>query len=348
MKFFAAGLTFVNVATMAGLILGIVGAGSMKVCRARAVSRIVAAILPGWEPQTLPVRKKVVFSARAAAAEIEARTAPDETANRNRSRHRRRGRGVAFLGLGGRNCLYDVRGALVLLASLGGRQPLQDPVAQQSRRSLAAHYLYQVLREWRPALARQSDPPLQQPALSRRGRSLQFASPSPTHRSDSRARLDGAARLGRDLLWVLSLGRSVWGGGFLFNGGLAGVRILQPLSLRRLSGGQDCVEKHSADDVRDPAWLALRDSRPACSCCCTGGENIIRGDGDEPVGAGRGLVPWWVEWSIYATMPLFPCAHFSRPLGRARLLAAHRHLGDAKQIALLLAAAFVPATGSSG
>ena len=69
------------------------------------------------------------------------------------------------------------------------------------------------------------------------------------------------------------------------------------------------------------------------------------GKGDEPVGGQRGLVPWWVEWSIYATMPLF---HVHTFLALSAVLAFWLIIGTwemRKQIAILLAAAFLPATG---
>ena len=63
-----------------------------------------------------------------------------------------------------------------------------------------------------------------------------------------------------------------------------------------------------------------------------------------PSAARRGLVPWWVEWSIYATMPLF---HVHTFLALSAVLAFWLVIGSwemRKQIALLLAAAFLPAT----
>ncbi len=59
----------------------------------------------------------------------------------------------------------------------------------------------------------------------------------------------------------------------------------------------------------------------------------------------RGLIPWWVEWSLYATMPLF---HVHTFLALSALLGCWLVIGAAqmrKRIALLLAAAFLPASG---
>lgn len=58
-----------------------------------------------------------------------------------------------------------------------------------------------------------------------------------------------------------------------------------------------------------------------------------------------GLIPWWVEWSLYATMPLF---HVHTFLALSAVLGCWLVFGRPemrKQVAVLLAAAFLPATG---
>ncbi|MEO8044695.1 MAG: hypothetical protein ABI674_07290, partial [Spartobacteria bacterium] len=58
----------------------------------------------------------------------------------------------------------------------------------------------------------------------------------------------------------------------------------------------------------------------------------------------RGFLPWWVEWSLYATMPFY---HVHTFLALSIVLAFWLLIGTwemRKQIAILLAAAFVPAT----
>ena len=66
------------------------------------------------------------------------------------------------------------------------------------------------------------------------------------------------------------------------------------------------------------------------------------GERSETAGARRGLVPWWVEWSLYATMPLF---HVHTFLALSIVLGFWLLIGTwetRKQVALLLAAAFRP------
>ncbi len=66
---------------------------------------------------------------------------------------------------------------------------------------------------------------------------------------------------------------------------------------------------------------------------------------NESRSAARGLIPWWVEWSLYATMPLF---HVHTFLALSALLGCWLIIGTAvmrKQVVLLLAAALLPATG---
>ncbi len=81
MKLFSAGLTLVNVATVAGLLLGILGggldggfAGSRSLPRGgRGHFRL------GGNGLVLAAQGDRAAAARAALAEIEAGTAPDET-----------------------------------------------------------------------------------------------------------------------------------------------------------------------------------------------------------------------------------------------------------------------------
>jgi hypothetical protein len=58
----------------------------------------------------------------------------------------------------------------------------------------------------------------------------------------------------------------------------------------------------------------------------------------------RKLLPWWVEWSLYATMPLF---HVHTFLALSAVLGCWLVIGTwemRKQVAILLASAFLPAT----
>ena len=133
--------------------------------------------------------------------------------------------------------------------------------------------------------------------------------------------------------------------GFLFNGGLAGLRSSSKrFHFADYQAEQDRLEEHPAGDVRDATRIALRDSRPGCSSFCIGGGNIIRLPHDDGRLARRGLLPWWVEWSLYATMPLF---HVHTFLALSIVLGFWLLIGTwemRKQIAILLAAAFIPAT----
>ena len=159
----------------------------------------------------------------------------------------------------------------------------------------------------------------------------------------------------RALVWTGLLGSLAtfygfyrWGGafgvaGFLFNGGLAGYAFFQKF--------------HFADyQAEKIAWksipLTMFVTQRGLLYAIPAGlllllhwrRKYFPGDVDETAGARRGLVPWWVEWSLYATMPLF---HVHTFLALSIVLGFWLLIGTwetRKQIALLLAAAFVPAT----
>ncbi|HXA09663.1 MAG TPA: hypothetical protein VNW28_06745, partial [Chthoniobacterales bacterium] len=157
------------------------------------------------------------------------------------------------------------------------------------------------------------------------------------------------------LVWTGLLGSAAtfygfyrWGGpfgvaGFLFNGGLAGYEFFKKF--------------HFADYQADKlAWksipLAMFVTQRGLLYAIPAGLLLLlhwRRKYYPPAtaeipGAGRGLIPWWVEWSIYATMPLF---HVHTFLALSAVLACWLLIGTwemRKQIALLLAAAFGPAS----
>ena len=159
----------------------------------------------------------------------------------------------------------------------------------------------------------------------------------------------------RALVWTGLLGSAAtfygfyrWGGafavaGFLFNGGLAGFEFFRThqfidyqaeriawksIPLTMLVTQRGLLYAIPAGLLLLLHWQRKYFSRP------TDGKPATR----------RGLIPWWVEWSIYAIMPLFHVHTFfalSIVLGFWLLIGTWEMR---KQIAILLAAAFLPAT----
>ena len=80
MRLFSAGLTLVNVATIAGLLLGIVGGGLDEGFAGLALLLGLAAAICAWIGTAPFSLRKIaaLAAARGAFAEIETRPAPDE------------------------------------------------------------------------------------------------------------------------------------------------------------------------------------------------------------------------------------------------------------------------------
>ncbi len=159
----------------------------------------------------------------------------------------------------------------------------------------------------------------------------------------------------RALVWTGLLGSAAtfygfyrWGGpfgvaGFLFNGGLAGFEFFRHFQFADYQG-----EKIAWKSIPLTMFVTQRGLLYAIPAglllLLHWRRKYYPGKGDEPVGGQRGLVPWWVEWSIYATMPLF---HVHTFLALSAVLAFWLIIGTwemRKQIAILLTAAFLPAT----
>ena len=123
--------------------------------------------------------------------------------------------------------------------------------------------------------------------------------------------------------------------GFLFNGGLAGYEFFEKF--------------HFADyQAEKIAWksipLTMFVTQRGLLYAIPAGLLLLlhwrrkyySGEGSAAAGARRGLVPWWVEWSLYATMPLF---HVHTFLALSIVLGFWLLIGTwetRKQIALLL------------
>jgi len=342
MKAFSAGLTFVNVATMAGLLLGIVGGGLDQGFAGLALFVGLAAAVYAWI-STAP------FSLRKVAAAAP----PPQLPKSKRARLRMRldtpiapsppprrwhfwawAVGIVF-------AMFAVRSFCWLLWIDGNNLKIQSP---NNLGDLALHITY--MRYFANGIALWPDNPIH--VFS----SLRY--PAGIDLFDSLLLLQHVDLI-RALVWTGLLGSLAtfygfyrWGGpfavaGFLFNGGLAGYAFFQ--------------EFHFADyQAEKIAWksipLTMFVTQRGLLYAIPAGllllihwrRKYFPGDTDERGGARRGLVPWWVEWSLYATMPLF---HVHTFLALSIVLGFWLLIGTwemRKQISLLLAAALVPAT----
>jgi hypothetical protein len=139
-----------------------------------------------------------------------------------------------------------------------------------------------------------------------------------------------------------------WGGafgiaGFLFNGGLAGFQFFRNWTFSDYN--ETRIAWKSIPLTMFVTQRGLLYAIPAgLLLLLHWRRKYFPVTGDESLPGKRGLIPWWVEWSVYATMPLF---HVHTFLALSGVLAFWLLIGNwemRKQIAILIAAAFVPAT----
>ncbi len=344
MKFFSAGLTFVNVATFAALVLGILGSGLDDGFAALALLLGAVAAVFAWLGTTSFTRRKVkVVSA-----------APPSLPKSKRARRRMKlaaeptitpaprpnyhlwawAVGIVF-------ALFAVRSFCWLLWVDSNHLKIQSP---NNLGDLALHISY--MKYFANGVPLWPDNPIH--AFSK----LRY--PAGIDLFDSLLLLQNID-LVRALVWTGLLGSAAtfygfyrWGGafgvaGFLFNGGLAGFEFFRKFQFADYQGER--IAWKSIPLTMFVTQRGLLYAIPAgLLLLLHWRRKYYPTKVDEAPGKGRGLVPWWVEWSIYATMPLF---HVHTFLALSAVLAFWLLIGTWEmrmQIASLLGAAFIPAS----
>lgn len=342
MKWFAAGVTLVNIATIAGLVLGILSGGLDSAFASLAIAAgAVAAIFAFLQSSPFAVRQQPA-------------TVPAEEPKSKRARRRlklpplpatvapkplhpwRWVVGVIF-------AIFALRSFCWLLYIDGANLKIQSP---NNLGDLALHITY----------------------IKYLANGIPLWPPNPIFIA-SHLRYPVGIDLFNSLLLLLHVdlihgliwvgliaslatfyGFYRWGGafavaGFLFNGGLTGYQFLQTW--------------HFADyQAEGVAWksipLTMFVTQRGLLYAIPAGLLLLlhwrrkffptEPNEQRTVTQGRGLIPWWVEWSTYAAMPLF---HVHTFLALSIVLGCWFVMGNLtvrKQTALLVAAAFLPAT----
>ncbi|MEO6969372.1 MAG: hypothetical protein ABI217_00570, partial [Chthoniobacterales bacterium] len=343
MKLFSAGLTFVNFATVIGLLLGIMGGGLNEGFAGLALFLGLAAAIFAWVGTAPFTPRKVTAPPPPAAPLPKSKRArrrmklveePVVVAPRPNYHLGAWAVGIVFL-------MFAVRSFCWLLYVDGNHLKIQSP---NNLGDLALHITY--IKYFANGVALWPDNPIHVFSTLRYPAGIDFF--------DSLLLLLHIDLI-RALVWTGLLGSIATfygfyrsGGafgvaGFLFNGGLAGFEFFKKF--------------HFADYQADKiAWksipLAMFVTQRGLLYAIPVGLLLLvhwrrkyyPAANDETSGARRGLLPWWVEWSLYATMPLF---HVHTFLALSIVLGFWLLIGSwemRKQVALLLAAAFVPAT----
>jgi hypothetical protein len=343
MKLFSAGLTFVNVATIAGLILGILASGLDDGFAWLALFLGVVSAVFAWLGTTSFSRRKAVMIPPAPSL-------PKSKRARRRMKMPAEPKAVpaprpnyqlwAWV-VGIVFALFAIRSFCWLLWVDGNHFKIQSP---NNLGDLALHISY--MKYFANGVPLWPDNPIH--VFSK----LRY--PAGIDLFDSLLLLLHFD-LVRTLVWTGLLGSLAtfygfyrWGGafgvaGFLFNGGLAGFEFFQKFQFADYQGAR--IAWKSIPLTMFVTQRGLLYAIPAgLLLLLHWRRKYYPTRVDEAPGKGRGLVPWWVEWSIYATLPLF---HVHTFLALSALLAFWLLIGSwemRKQIAILLAAAFIPAT----
>ncbi|MEO5719523.1 MAG: hypothetical protein ABIR29_13260 [Chthoniobacterales bacterium] len=343
MKVFSAGLTFVNVATIAGLLLGIMGGGLDGGLAGLALLLGLAAAIYAWFG-TAPFsrRVKVVVQptpplpkSKRARRRMKLETQPVAIVRPPRRWHFWAWAvGIVFL-------MFAVRSFCWLLWVDGANLKIQSP---NNLGDLSLHLTY--IKYFANGVALWPDNPIHVFSSLRYPAGIDFF---------NSLLILQHFDLVRVLVWTGLLGSVAtfygfyrWGGafgiaGFLFNGGLAGFAFFQ-------------THKFIDYQAERIAWKSIPltmfvTQRGLLYAIPVGLLLLLHwrrkyypSAPNEAPGERRGFLPWWVEWSLYATMPLF---HVHTFLALSIVLGFWLLIGTwemRKQVAVLLAAAFLPAS----
>lgn len=325
MKWLTAGLTLVNGATVCALFLGIVFGGlSRSIALLSFLLGLTLALFAWWQT----------------SSDREEKTKP--TTNRGASLTSAR---MCFWLLAGCFAFFAFRSFGWLLFIDGNQLKVQSP---NNLGDLALHIAY--VKNFASGVPLWPDNPIH--AFSK------MRYPAGTDLFNALLLLLGCD-LTRGFIWVGLIGSLAtffalhkWGGsftvaGFLFNGGLAGFKILQTGKFLDYQGDKTIAWKSLP--------LAMLVTQRGLLYALPAGLLLLyhwrakyfrASDSSLPneTKRGTGPLPFWVELSLYATMPLF---HLHTFMALSLVAAFLFLIGDGatrKRLALLVAAAVLPAT----
>ena len=343
MKWFAAGLSLVNIATIAGLLLGILGGGLDEGFAVLALILGIAAAIWAWNGSSRFAPKKIVVTrpalplpkSKRARRRLKLKEEPVVPPPRGAFHLWAWAVGIVF-------AIFAVRSFCWVLWIHENHLRIQSP---NNLGDLALHLTY--IKYFANGVALWPDNPIYVFSKLRYPAGVDFF---------NSLLLLLHFDLIRVLVWSGLLGCAAtfyafyrWGGpfavaGFLFNGGLAGFAFFASHQFIDYQG-----QKFAWKSIPLTMFVTQRGLLYAIPAglllLLHWRRKYFPGEGDTSLGGRRGLVPWWVEWSIYATMPLF---HFHTFLALSGLLAFWLLLGDGqmrKEIAILFGAALIPASG---
>jgi hypothetical protein len=347
MKWLSAGLTFVNVTTVCGLLGGIAGHGLSKtVAISSAVAGLAAALLAYWGTCDASPQEE--------APDV---TGADSTPESKPARHRnRRGEDEAVVAPASQRyrliwlwlvvaifAIFAIRSFCNVLFIDGNELKIQNP---NNLGDLSLHLTY--IKNFASGIALWPENPIY--AFSK----LRYPAGIDLFNA-LLVRLD--IDVIRGLVWVGLLASAAlcyalyrWGGtftiaGFLFNGGLAGFQFFKN------------YQWNDYQDVNFIAWkslaLTMLVTQRGLLYALPAGLLLLyhwrakffpRADASGTAEPARPPLPFWVELTLYATMPLFHVHTFMALSVVLLFLFFFLNARARKQLALLAGAAFLPAT----
>ncbi len=343
MRWIAAGVSFVNFATVSGLLLGMAGHGLNRSIAAIALLLGMIAALFAYlctlEHAVIPADLPAVGSSGDCTE-----TAP--TASASASRYRQ----LWFWALAFCFAIYAVRSFCWLLYLDSNEWKVQSP---NNLGDLALHLTY--IENFAHGVALWPDNPIYVFSKLRYPAGIDFFNAlfACLKFDTVRGLVVTGLLASAASCWALYRWGGIFGlAGFLFNGGLAGFRFLYTWKFLDYQGDKSIAWKSIP--------LAMFTTQRGFLYAIPAGLLLLchwrskyfggvaadpdGGSGDRPRRNGLLLLPFWVELSIYATMPLF---HVHTFMALSIVAAFLFLIGDnamRKQLGTLVGAAFVPAT----
>jgi hypothetical protein len=347
MKWLSAGLTFVNVMTVCGLLGGIAGHGLNKtVAIYSAVAGLAAALLAYWRTCDAPAQEEVPDV-------TPSTTTPESKPARRRNR---RDRGLAVVAPASERyrsiwlwlvvaifAIFAFRSFCNILFIDGNELKIQSP---NNLGDLSLHLTY--IKNFASGVALWPENPIY--AFSK----LRYPAGIDLFNA-LLVCLD--VDVIRGLVWAGLLASAAicyalyrWGGtfgiaGFLFNGGLAGFQLFKSFQWKDYQGVNFIAWKSLA--------LAMLVTQRGLLYALPAGLLLLyhwrakffpRAEASGTAEPARPPLPFWVELTLYATMPLFHVHTFMALSVVLLFLFFFLNARARKQLALLAGAAFLPAT----
>src|SRR5436190_1716497 len=363
MKWLSAGLTFVNVTTVCGCLEGIAAHGlSKNVAASSAIAGLVAALIAFWGTGNSPAQEQVLVTPDVPQTDSASETTPSAVSSPDNQvtvvpRRRRKYRSFWLWAVVAVFAMFAFRSFCNVFFIDGTEYKIQNP---NNLGDLSLHLTY--IKTFANGVAMWPDNPIFVFSKLRYPAGIDLF---------NAILLCLDVSVIRGLVWV-GLGSCAalcyalyrWGGaftiaGFLFNGGVAGYQWFRnyewkdyqtsnyiawkSLALTMLVTQRGLLYALPAGLLLLCHWRAKFFPRNQATALAQAPSSELGGS-ETPAPSRRGFLPFWVELSLYATMPLFHVHTFMALSFVLLFLFLFLDAWARKRLFLLGALAFLPAT----